>query len=85
MTDAASHERPTVTVDVVSDVCCPWCYLGKRRLDRAIEQMPDVDVVVSWRPYQLDPTIPAEGVDRAAYMKAKFGDLSRVDEIHGRL
>jgi predicted DsbA family dithiol-disulfide isomerase len=85
MTDAASHERPTVTVDVVSDVCCPWCYLGKRRLDRAIEQMPDVDVVVSWRPYQLDPTIPAEGVDRAAYMKEKFGDLSRVDEIHGRL
>lgn len=85
MTDAASHERPTVTIDVVSDVCCPWCYLGKRRLDRAIEQMPDVDVVVSWRPYQLDPTIPPEGVDRTAYMKAKFGDMARVDEIHGRL
>lgn len=85
MTDAPTSERPTVTVDVVSDVCCPWCYLGKRRLDRAIAQMPDVDVVVSWRPYQLDPTIPPEGVDRTAYMKAKFGDLSRVDEIHGRL
>lgn len=85
MTEAAATERLTVTVDVVSDVCCPWCYLGKRRLDRAIEQMPDVDVVVSWRPYQLDPTIPPEGLDRTAYMKAKFGDTGQIDAIHDRL
>jgi predicted DsbA family dithiol-disulfide isomerase len=81
----ASSERPMIIVDVVSDVCCPWCYLGKRRLDRAIERVPDLDVVVNWRPYQLDPTIPPEGVDRKAYMEAKFGAGGRIDEIHARL
>jgi predicted DsbA family dithiol-disulfide isomerase len=79
------QEPVTITVDVVSDVCCPWCYLGKRRLDRAIEQLNGVNVVVTWRPFQLDPTIPAEGVDRKQYMRAKFGDGGRLDEIHARL
>jgi predicted DsbA family dithiol-disulfide isomerase len=78
-------EPVTITVDVVSDVCCPWCYLGKRRLERAIERLNDVNVVVTYRPFQLDPTIPAEGVDRRAYMRAKFGDGGRIDEIHAHL
>ena len=75
----------TITVDVVSDVCCPWCYLGKRRLEHAIAQLNDVNVVVTYRPFQLDPTIPTEGVDRQAYMRAKFGDGGRIDEIHAHL
>jgi predicted DsbA family dithiol-disulfide isomerase len=78
-------EPVTITVDVVSDVCCPWCYLGKRRLEHAIERLSDVNVVVTWRPFQLDPTIPAEGVDRKAYMQAKFGDGGRIEEIHAHL
>ena len=85
MSDETATKPVTVTVDVVSDVCCPWCYLGKRRLDHAIEQLGDVNVVVTWRPFQLDPTIPPGGVDRKEYMRAKFGDGGRLDEIHARL
>lgn len=79
------QEPVTITVDVVSDVCCPWCYIGKRRLELAIDRLDGVDIVVTWRPFQLDPTIPPEGVDRKEYMRAKFGDGGRIDEIHARL
>lgn len=78
-------DRPSITIDVVSDVVCPWCYLGQKRLDRAIAATPQVDVAVNWRPYQLDPTIPAGGVDRQKYMLAKFGDPSRIAQAHERL
>ena len=61
-------------IDIVSDTVCPWCFIGKRRLARALAQRPDVPVQVFWRPYRLDPTIPKEGVDRKLYMQAKFGD-----------
>jgi predicted DsbA family dithiol-disulfide isomerase len=64
-------------IDVVSDTVCPWCFIGKRRLERALAMRPDVPFEVFWRPYRLDPTIPREGVDRRAYMKAKFGDNPR--------
>ncbi|MBS0471704.1 MAG: DsbA family oxidoreductase [Proteobacteria bacterium] len=64
-------------IDVVSDTVCPWCFIGKRRLGRALAMRPDVEAQVFWRPYRLDPTIPREGVDRRAYMKAKFGDNPR--------
>lgn len=78
-------DRPSITVDVVSDVVCPWCYLGQKRLDRAMAATPGVDVAVNWRPYQLDPTIPAGGVDRQQYMLTKFGDPARIAQIHQRL
>lgn len=64
-------------IDIVSDTVCPWCFIGKRRLQRALAMRPDVPVTVFWRPYRLDPTIPREGVERKAYMKAKFGDNPR--------
>jgi predicted DsbA family dithiol-disulfide isomerase len=70
-------------IDVVSDVVCPWCYLGKRRLEAALKQ--DGAAQIRWRPYQLDPSIPAAGLDRRAYMRAKFGDGSRLAEVHARL
>ncbi len=62
-------------LDVISDTVCPWCYIGKKRLDRAMAawDRKDVTIAVDWRPYQLDPTIPAEGVDRQKYMDKKFG------------
>jgi len=62
-----------LTVDVVSDVMCPWCYIGKRRLDRAQVLAPDVEPVVRWRPFRLDATIPPEGIDRQEYLDKKFG------------
>jgi predicted DsbA family dithiol-disulfide isomerase len=68
-------------IDVVSDTVCPWCFIGKRRLSRALEMRPEIAFDVQWRPYQLDPNIPREGVDRATYMKAKFGDGPRVEAM----
>lgn len=65
-------------IDVVSDTVCPWCFIGKRRLDRAVAQRPDLGIEISWRPYQLDPNVPKEGLDRRDYMRAKFGDGERV-------
>lgn len=71
------------TIDVVSDVICPWCFLGKRRLDAALAAL-DMDVFIRWRPYMLDPTIPPEGLDRHDYMLAKFGP-ERLKTIHDPL
>lgn len=78
-------DRQTLKIDVVSDVVCPWCFLGQKRLDKAIAAVPEIDVSVNWRPFQLDPTIPPEGMDRTAYMRAKFGDGERLREAHARL
>lgn len=78
-------DRQALRIDVVSDVVCPWCFLGQKRLDAAIAASPDIDVSITWRPFQLDATIPAEGLDRKAYMRAKFGDEARLREAHARL
>ena len=65
-------------LDVVSDVVCPWCYIGKRRLEGAIAlTRDDVDVSVQWRPFFLNPWIPREGVDRKTYLETKFGSVDR--------
>lgn len=70
-------------IDVVSDVICPWCFLGKRRLDAALA-LVDMDVFIRWRPYMLDPSIPPEGVGRKDYLLAKFGP-ERLATIHDPL
>lgn len=77
--------RTSLSIDVVSDVVCPWCYLGEKRLEAAVASVDDVDVHINWRPFQLDPTIPPEGKDRTDYMRAKFGDMGRLRETHERL
>ena len=74
-----------LTIDIVSDVVCPWCYLGKRHLESALEKIRVDDAVVRWRPFQLDETIPKQGMDRNDYMRRKFGDLSRLRDVHDRL
>jgi predicted DsbA family dithiol-disulfide isomerase len=75
----------TLTIDVVSDVVCPWCYLGKRRLENAVTLVSDVKVEVRWRPFQLDPTIPPGGIDRREYIEKKFGIAGTVTPMHERL
>lgn len=60
-------------LDIISDTVCPWCYIGKKRLEKAQVERPTIDFNINWRPFQLDPTIPAEGVDRQAYIERKFG------------
>jgi predicted DsbA family dithiol-disulfide isomerase len=70
-------------IDVISDTVCPWCFIAKRRLMRAMEQRPGIAFGVKWRPYRLDPTVPKGGMDRRAYMRAKFGDdPMRIVEMH---
>jgi predicted DsbA family dithiol-disulfide isomerase len=72
-------------IDVISDTVCPWCYIGKRRLERAIALRPQVEFDVRWRPFQLDPTTPPDGVDRKAYMERKFGSSDKIRPIHAAL
>jgi predicted DsbA family dithiol-disulfide isomerase len=66
-------ERNAVQIEIVSDTICPWCFIGKRRLEKALRQLPDIHASVYWRPFQLDASIPAEGVDRQAHLARKFG------------
>jgi len=73
-----------LVIDVVSDVVCPWCYLGKKRLEQAVAAEGGA-VAIRWRPYQLDPTIPPGGMERRAYLKNKFGDDARLHSVHERL
>lgn len=60
-------------LDIFSDPICPWCYIGKARLERAMEQRPDHPFIVEWHPFMLNPAMPPEGMDRRAYLQAKFG------------
>lgn len=74
-----------VTIDVVSDVVCPWCYVGRARLKKALEAVPEISVNLRWRPFQLDPTIPPEGKSRRDYLADKFGDEARIRQMHEQL
>jgi predicted DsbA family dithiol-disulfide isomerase len=67
----------------VSDVVCPWCFIGKRRLEQALGRLPDTQVGVRWRPFQLNPHLPEAGIAREEYVRSKFG--VRADEIYARL
>jgi predicted DsbA family dithiol-disulfide isomerase len=72
-----------ITVDIVSDAICPWCFIGKRRFERALKEAPsDIEVMLAWRPYQLNPDMPPEGMDRKAYLAAKFGGDTRSERIY---
>lgn len=74
-----------IQIDIVSDVMCPWCYIGKRNLEAAQSLLDDTELEVHWRPYQLDPTIPPEGKDRKQYLSEKFGGDARASEIYERV
>lgn len=69
-------------IDIVSDTICPWCFIGKRRLERALTERPDLDVQIGWRPFQLNPDMPPEGMDRQAYLAAKFGGETRAKRTY---
>lgn len=66
-------QRPSVKLDILSDPICPWCYIGKTHLDKALAEVPDHPFVIEWHPFQLNPDMPSEGMDRRAYLEAKFG------------
>lgn len=83
MTESPKPE--TLTIDIVSDVMCPWCYVGQKRLENAIEELPEIDVDIRWRPFQLDPTLPPEGKDRKQYLSEKFGDDDRARTVYAAI
>lgn len=78
-------ENRSLSIDVISDVMCPWCFIGQKNLERALEQVSDIDVAIHWRPYQLDPTLPPEGKDRQTYLEEKFGSRERAQALYDRV
>lgn len=78
-------QQPPIRIDVVSDVVCPWCFIGKRRLERALALRPDIPVEVYWHPYFLNDWIPPEGMSRAQYLTTKFGSPERYQGIAERV
>ena len=75
-----------VSIEVVSDVICPWCYIGKRRLEKALALLgSEIRPVVRWLPFQLNPDMPPEGMARAQYRAAKFGSLERARSLDARV
>jgi predicted DsbA family dithiol-disulfide isomerase len=75
-----------LVIDVVSDVVCPWCFIGKRHLEAALAGLPEAaGAKVRWHPFELNPDLPAEGVDRKGYLEAKFGGPARAAEIYARV
>jgi predicted DsbA family dithiol-disulfide isomerase len=72
-----------IDVDFYFDAICPWSFIGKRRLERAIAARPDLDVVVRWQPFLLNPELPPEGLDRTAYLIRKFGSEQRIARAIG--
>ena len=87
--EAAAVRSPAVVIDVVSDVVCPWCYIGKRKLEAALGELGRQDAVaetsVRWHPFQLNPDLPPQGIPRKAYLHTKFGDAARAAEIYARV
>ena len=84
MTDTEKAIAP-LTIDVVSDVVCPWCFIGKKRLEKALSLKPDIPVEVRYHPYFLNPWVPREGMSREQYLTTKFGSPDRYQSIAGRV
>jgi predicted DsbA family dithiol-disulfide isomerase len=78
-------QQEPISIAVVSDVACPWCYIGKKRLESALEKWQGAPIEITWHPFQLDPTIPALGFDRDTYFTSKFGDLEKTKAMTDRL
>jgi len=75
-----------ITIDIVSDTVCPWCFIGKRRLERALaEKGAEPKVFIGWRPFQLNPDMPSEGMDRKDYLAAKFGGEQGAQRVYDNI
>lgn len=70
------------TIEIISDPICPWCYIGKTRFEAALKQRPDHALEVSWKPFQLNPNMPSEGMDRREYLERKFGGAQGANQVY---
>ncbi len=83
---AAANATPTDELNVVSDVICPWCYVGKRRLEKALAMLgPSVRLKITWRPFELNPQMPKDGMDRREYRMRKFGSWEHSQRLDAQL
>jgi predicted DsbA family dithiol-disulfide isomerase len=86
--NTATDTAHTITIDIVSDVVCPWCFIGKRKLEAALA-LPEAahlpPVHIRWHPFQLNPDLPADGIPRQQYIETKFGGPQRAKEIYARV
>jgi predicted DsbA family dithiol-disulfide isomerase len=82
---ASTGALTALQIEVISDVVCPWCYIGKHRLEAAIALKPDIQASINWRPYFLNPWIARQGIDRQTYLKTKFGSAERYSVIAERV
>lgn len=74
-----------VTLDILSDPICPWCYIGKSQLDRALSDHPDHPFKIEWHPFQLNPDMPREGMDRRDYLERKFGGKDGAVRVYSKI
>ena len=74
-----------ITLDILSDPICPWCYIGKANLDRALEARPEHALTIQWHPFQLNPDMPEAGMDRREYLETKFGGKENAVRIYARI
>jgi len=72
-------------IDIFSDPVCPWCFIGTRRLRRALSARPELNPSVRWRPFQLNPAMPAEGMDRAAYLASRYGTIAEAERLNANV
>jgi predicted DsbA family dithiol-disulfide isomerase len=84
-TGMGGGQQPPIDLDLIADLACPWCYIGLARLDRARAMRPDWPVRLRWWPFLLNPTLPPEGMDRAAYLRAKFGGDEAARQVYRRI
>ena len=81
-----ANGRPSVTIEIISDAICPWCWIGKHHLERAVALLEDkVAVTQVWRPFELNPDMPKEGVERSVYRMRKFGSLDHSAQLDARV
>jgi predicted DsbA family dithiol-disulfide isomerase len=84
-----SSVEASLKIDVVSDIVCPWCFIGKRKLEVALAELdnsePALGVEVRWHPFQLNPDLPADGISRASYVERKFGGAERAAQVYARV
>lgn len=74
-----------ITLDIISDPICPWCYIGKAKLDRALEAAGDHPFDIHWRPFQLNPDMPPAGMDRREYLETKFGGPEGANRVYSAI
>lgn len=74
-----------IKVDIISDAVCPWCFIGKKRLEKSIDNFKSIEFDINWYPFQLNPEMPQEGVDRNLYLSSKFGGNQRANDVYNQI